>query len=778
MPTIYMIATLLNKIVIFGRANWFLVLIFLLAHFSQFWPVYFQGFLPFPGDMLVAFYFPWSGGGFLGFDPWTQYKALNTVDVIKQFYPWKAFIADALHNGFWPSWNPYNFAGMPLIANLQSALFFPVNFVYLFLPVLWGWVSNVIFQILVFGVFFYLFLRSENLSKLSSAFGAIAAMNMSYIALWHWQLVITQSVLFFPLILRLINKYKILSPARFLVFNSILLSFCFFGGHVQTVVYVYLVFVLFALFRGIPIRLVFLSMLLAGLLSGIQLFPSIEAYFLSAREGETTKKLFGDYLFPWSNLITAIAPDYFGHPTTRNYTGIDYRDMNIYFGLTALIFALSAVIRRFHDSNVRFFLFLALLSFIFSSWPFAWIFNWLGIPVLSSSTPARLMFLFQFSGVVLAAYGFDLWFKKRIFSAKALLIIGLILLSLWFVAFSDGNRVAKSNLVIPTILVLITGPLVLIRSRITVLLLFTCVFWQYAYFFHKYNSFAPEKFVFPKHPVLSYLQKNGGVNRFFGTEHAILDQNFATYYKIFDFKGYDSMYLRRYGELLAAAQEGAVPNIIPRSDAYLSRWSDTKSERLLDILGVKYLLDKDDGLQSDWDEEPMKFPTNKYRLLWQRRPWRIYERTTAISRVLLFGDYLVEKDSREIIKKIYDEGFDYSKVLILEKDPQVVLDNVVNQGDLAEIVSYTPNRIRVKTGTKGAKLLFFSDNYYPGWRAFIDNKEVEILRANYTFRAIILPPGIHEVVFIYDPWTIKAGLIVSLATLIFLGVLWQKNLQV
>src|SRR5690349_18216233 len=51
-----------------------------------------------------------------------------------QFYPWREYAFDLLRNGQIPLWNPYNGAGAPLIANYQSALFYPINWLGFFLP--------------------------------------------------------------------------------------------------------------------------------------------------------------------------------------------------------------------------------------------------------------------------------------------------------------------------------------------------------------------------------------------------------------------------------------------------------------------------------------------------------------------------------------------------------------------------------------------------------------------------------------------------------------------
>ena len=51
--------------------------------------------------------------------------------------------------------------------------------------------------------------------------------------------------------------------------------------------------------------------------------------------------------------------------------------------------------------------------------------------------------------------------------------------------------------------------------------------------------------------------------------------------------------------------------------------------------------------------------------------------------------------------------------------------------------------------TPTPQLLFLSDAYYPDWQATIDGREAKILRADYAFRAVVVPAGNHEVTFDY-----------------------------
>src|SRR5215207_4437127 len=55
-----------------------------------------------------------------------------------QFVPWRDYAFDLLRQGQLPLWNPYNGAGAPLLANYQSALLYPLNWISFILPLAWS----------------------------------------------------------------------------------------------------------------------------------------------------------------------------------------------------------------------------------------------------------------------------------------------------------------------------------------------------------------------------------------------------------------------------------------------------------------------------------------------------------------------------------------------------------------------------------------------------------------------------------------------------------------
>ncbi len=76
--------------------------------------------------------------------------------------------------------------------------------------------------------------------------------------------------------------------------------------------------------------------------------------------------------------------------------------------------------------------------------------------------------------------------------------------------------------------------------------------------------------------------------------------------------------------------------------------------------------------------------------------------------------------------------------------------------------SYTPNTVSYESESATDGMAVFSEIYYPaGWKATIDGNEAEIIRADYTLRALQIPAGRHKIEFSFEPKSYAMGNIVS-----------------
>jgi len=106
------------------------------------------------------------------------------------------------------------------------------------------------------------------------------------------------------------------------------------------------------------------------------------------------------------------------------------------------------------------------------------------------------------------------------------------------------------------------------------------------------------------------------------------------------------------------------------------------------------------------------------------------------------------------------------RVAVFESAPQSGFESA---SGTAEVISYRPENVVIRTRLQSAGALVLSDTFLDGWVARVDGVEAPIHRANYLVRGLLLPAGEHQVVFSYPmPRTIVIGALLSLATLVAL----------
>ncbi|MBO4598560.1 MAG: YfhO family protein [Bacteroidaceae bacterium] len=88
-----------------------------------------------------------------------------------------------------------------------------------------------------------------------------------------------------------------------------------------------------------------------------------------------------------------------------------------------------------------------------------------------------------------------------------------------------------------------------------------------------------------------------------------------------------------------------------------------------------------------------------------------------------------------------------------------------------KMISYEPNALEYETNSEKGGVVVFSENYYPGWTAKIDGKEVEIARANYILRALQVPAGKHKIEMTFEPSSIDTTETVAYAAMALIALM-------
>lgn len=96
------------------------------------------------------------------------------------------------------------------------------------------------------------------------------------------------------------------------------------------------------------------------------------------------------------------------------------------------------------------------------------------------------------------------------------------------------------------------------------------------------------------------------------------------------------------------------------------------------------------------------------------------------------------------------------------------------------MMSFEPNRVVYQSSNPSEGLAVFSEVFYEnGWKAYVDGKEQQIIRADYVLRALLLPSGDHEITMEFKPDSHELGSSISLAgsilMVLFAGGLLYMN---
>ena len=151
------------------------------------------------------------------------------------FIPPRLFWVDAINNWGLPLWNPYYYSGIPLLATLQPAVFYPLNILLLILPfdLAFNWI--IILHFFLAGLFLLLLMRELGASTTGSFIGALIFMLGGYMISVHNLLSTLLSVAWVPLIIFLFLRVLKKDSLTYVVFTGIVLSIMFTGGGIEVV---------------------------------------------------------------------------------------------------------------------------------------------------------------------------------------------------------------------------------------------------------------------------------------------------------------------------------------------------------------------------------------------------------------------------------------------------------------------------------------------------------------------------------------------------------------
>lgn len=753
-----------------GRISdaWVLVVFFLLVGVF-FYPVALQGKVPVPSDTLVGLYHPWRDLYSDTNPRGLPFKNFLITDPVRQQIPWRKIVIDQWKQGMIPSWNPYNFSGTPLIANIQAAVFYPLNIFFMVFPFVDAWSLFIIVQPMLAGLFMYWFLRSLGIKPVASLIGAVSWSFSGFNVAWLTWGTIGHVALWLPLTLLSVDK---LFSVRAVVEKKTVWSvifvlsfvFQFFAGHSQISLYFMFIIAGYAATRIYYAKdwkklLILLLLLLSmvALLTAVQWMPLIDWIRQSSRVLESADWHKEGWFIPWAHLAQFVSPDFFGNPTTLNYWGQwNYGEFVGYIGIIPLVFVVLTLLSGI-EKSYRYWMGILAIAFIFAfPTPVAMMPFLLNIPVLSAIQPTRLLFVIDFALVVLAAYGFQLFFdhtkgRRWMWSIGT---VGMIFVILWAIPLASRaglldpglqrfSAVSIRNLILPTVLFLGFAVTLIIYRRfmhiaklgrivqLGVLMLVVLDLFRFAW---KFTPFTDRKYFFPETNVISFLKNQKQPMRIMSLDKRIMPPNTASYFGIESLEGYDPIISSRYEELMAAVARGKPDITEPFGFNRIITLESLRSP-LLPMLNVQYVLSL-----SDLSEPYL-------RNVFTEGETRVYEDTRAFPRVWAVEQVSGIRGKQESIHALY-KASDLRREAIVEGDISI-LPVPMRSDESVSLAKYQPNAMHIATSFSVPRFVVVSNTYNQGWTAAIDGNKTKIYRTNYAFQGIVVPQGKHSVTFSY-----------------------------
>jgi hypothetical protein len=136
----------------------------------------------------------------------------------------------------------------------------------------------------------------------------------------------------------------------------------------------------------------------------------------------------------------------------------------------------------------------------------------------------------------------------------------------------------------------------------------------------------------------------------------------------------------------------------------------------------------------------------------------------------------VRPDLEAQLKALFEPGWDYQSVTLIEREPAVAGIPGAAVEPFARVVAEGSNWLTVEAGAgDGGGYLVVLDSYGTDWQVVVDGQPDQMVRANGLFRAVRLAPGRHTVDFRYRPRALVWGSVVSgAALLVVLGLLMWR----
>lgn len=723
-------------------------------------------------------------------DAWTP---AGGGDLASFIYPMYDFAARRFQEGVVPLWNPYLYGGAPFAADIQSGVFYPINWLFFLLVgrvdyrdvMLWSF-----FHVFLAGAAMYLCLRSlhrsvrprrwdGSLPPAAALTGAIAYMFSDLFLVHLGNLNLIAVAAWLPLVFLFFRRActRGLSPRwGDAALAGVFLAVAALAGHVQIFLYVVLLLAAYAAFRMIgsppgaarssltraqlsPLAVLLVTLVIGGLLAAPLLLPALEMSGRAIRS-ELDYREASAYSLPPAKLIGLLVPGFFERDPSLHWGPWDRVEIG-YLGVLSLLLAgLGAALSRRRLN--RFWLALAGLALFVALGGHAIVHGWLyaAFPGFARlRAPARIIVLLDFALAALAAQGVAVlmgplspdprraW--RGFWRAAPWLFAGTVLLTapLTYYALLIGQekdpglfvRYARAANGLLLFLVFLGAGLALLALRRARLLRGTT-----------FGLLAALLVLIDLSSTGAYLDLASDPPTS-GYEHPAIVEFLKRDPELFRIDTRTDVWHLWQPDLPLLHDIFDVWGVVnPLTLADYDRyWENmgSRSSPLYDFLNARYVIARKD-VDLDWD---------KFAPVFDGDPdLNVYLNRRALPRAFVVYSATAAPNQRAAFDAIHQPGFDPSREVVVEGGVSLSASEPVS-GSVG-LIAYGSNGMEWQVEASAPGYLVLSETYYPGWVATVDGQPAEVLRANFAFRAVPIEPGTHKVALAFRPRSLYTGL--------------------
>lgn len=704
-------------------------------------------------------------------------RLLFGSDFMMFFYPMKKFLREYfLETGTLPLWNPYLMCGMPFLADLQVSAFYPGGFLFYAMDPEKAFGVTVALHVWVAAVGMFLFAVESGFSR-PAAFLAGAVYAFNGFALRHiyaGHLTIFQTVAWAPWIWWAFQR-SLKRPlpggwASVSIFTALLLL----GGFPQIAFYALLFWLGLAVVHPaadsavtFPRRIAVFGVTAATgfVLSAIQLIPGLELTSWSTRaDGMAYAAATGDSM-RWFDFFNLFFSRLFGSPTDQTYWGTVsasyFWEAGCYAGpvAAAALFGFrwktASRLERYCIVVLGISLFLAMGKYN-PLFPFVH-----ALPIFKNfRVPVQILYLSVTALSLLAAGLVDRVYRNesisivRILGMTVLLIAGVFVFSVFFVVaerFPESYRLHATSEIGRGLAGFILGFGLVAFALIArsagkigagVAAAILCVITAAELYRGGHFLVRPTKTYDlvreEARAIQKFAEEQGGGPYRVSASGPYIFANSTLLIRRHGVRGYNPLVLSHYVRFWLAMWGES-----QEKDDYIT--SIPPVQRLyppaVRLLSVKYAIDRERN-------QAETFPDALPRAFWIR-------------------DAVIAPEDQALLK-MSDPAFDPTRRIFLSgknvaaaATPDTAPAPAVSL-DACRFLEFEPDRLKIEVNAPaGGGYLFLSEIYYPGWQATVDGRPADVMRADYLFRSVSVPAGIHVVEMTYAPASFRIGMIVS-----------------